>query len=141
MPALAQDKAPPQKGFGSLDKSLLIPGWGQFAEKRYLEGAAFLAAETFCLYKIFSVNRLGNKNYILYQRAETRDDAVRYRQLTKKYDTRRNQFMLAAAAVWAVNLFDIYLIVKNKEKKKNAFVLKIEQGEHRRMSLTASFRF
>jgi len=33
--------------FGSLQKSLLIPGWGQFVEKRYLEGILFISAEIF----------------------------------------------------------------------------------------------
>lgn len=69
------------------------------------------------------------------------DDAVRFRQLTEKFDARRNQFLLAAAAVWAVNLVDIYLIVKNKGKKEKTFTLRIERGKHQQISLTASCRF
>ncbi len=139
--ALGQEQAAAKRAFGPLEKSLLIPGWGQISEKRYVEGAAFLAAEAFCFYKIFANNHLGNENYASYKKAETMDEAVRFRQLTEKFDARRNQFLLAAAAVWAANLVDIYLIVKNKGKKEKAFTLRIERGEHQRISLTSSYRF
>jgi hypothetical protein len=139
--ALGQERIAAEKRFGPLEKSLLIPGWGQISEKRYVEGAAFLAAEAFCLYEIFANNHLGNENYASYKKAETMDDAVRFRQLTEKFDARRNQFLLTAAAVWAANLVDIYLIVKNKGKKEKTFTLRIERGEHQQISLTASCRF
>lgn len=143
-PAPCQEKAPAEASrpiFGPLEKSLIIPGWGQLAEKRYVEGIAFLSAEIFCLAEIAFNNHRGNQNYSLYKQATTADDAVRYRQLAEKYDTRRNQFLLAAAAVWAVNLVDIYLIVTNKEKKERAFTLKVERGENKRVSLAIGYRF
>lgn len=125
----------------SLEKSLLIPGWGQLAEKRYLEGILFLSAEVFCFYKILSYNHLGNKNYELYKKAATVDDAVHYRQLTEKYDARRNQYLLTAAAVWAINLLDIYLIIQDKSKKERALQFKLESAENKKITLTASYRF
>lgn len=139
--ALGQERIAAEKRFGPLEKSLLIPGWGQISEKRYVEGATFLAAEAFCLYEIFANNHLGNENYASYKKAATMDDAVRFRQFTEKFDARRNQFLLAAAAVWAVNLVDIYLVVKNKGKKEKAFTLRIERGKHQQISLAASCRF
>jgi hypothetical protein len=143
-PAPGQEKTPAEASrptLGTLEKSLLFPGWGQLAEKRYVEGIAFLSAEIFCLIEIFVDNHRGNENYALYQQAMTTDDAVRYRRLTEKYDTRRNQFLLAAAAVWAVNLVDIYLIVTNKEKKERAFTLKFERGKNKTISLAVAYRF
>ena len=36
----AQEKTEPKAGFGPLEKSLLIPGWGQLSEKRYVKRIA-----------------------------------------------------------------------------------------------------
>jgi hypothetical protein len=139
--AFEEEKPAADRPLGSLEKSLIIPGWGQLAEKRYIEGVAFLSAEIFCLVKIISNNHQGNENYALYQRSTATEDAVHYRQLTEKYDTRRNQFILAAAAVWAVNLIDIYLIVNAKGKKERSLELKVERGENKTISLALAYRF
>jgi hypothetical protein len=142
-PGLAdeKEKTDQERSLGPLEKSLIVPGWGQFAEKRFVEGAAFLGAELFCLAEIFLSNHHGNENYSLYKQAATTEDAVRYRQLTEKYDTRRNQFLLAAAAVWAANLVDIYLIVRHKAKKESAFQIRIGRGEHQKIFIMASYGF
>ena len=136
-----EEKPAPDRLLGSLEKSLIIPGWGQLAEKRYVEGIVFLSAEIFCLVKIMANDRRANENYGLYKQASSMEDAVRYRQLTERYDTRRNQFMLAAAAVWAVNLVDIYLIAINRAKKERALELKVERGENKTISLAIAYRF
>ena len=86
-------------------------------------------------------NSLGNENYGLYKNAETMDDAVRYRRLTEKYDTRRNRFLLAAAAVWGLNLLDISLIVKNKDAAGPKASLRIEHGGLGQIRIAASYRF
>ncbi len=58
----ADENAQSQKKFTSLHKSLLIPGWGQIAENRYIEGLLFLTVESICLYKMIDYNYKGNKN-------------------------------------------------------------------------------
>ena len=144
-PSIGQDRPPdaagPGRALGPLEKSHLLPGWGQLSEKRYLEGALFLAAEAAALAGILVNNHLGNENYALYRKAETLDEAVRARQLTEKYDTRRNQILLAAAAVWAANLIDIALIVKKKGTGKEALSLRIGCGTNHHLGLTARCRF
>ena len=125
----------------SLQKSLLIPGWGQIAEKKYPEGFLFLSAEIFCLYKVFSYNYKGNKYYDLYKKADDVSNAIRYRELTEKYDTRRNKFILAVAGIWVVNLIDMYFIVRNKEKKQKKLKLEIKQNENKELVFTLSFSF
>ena len=142
VPAWAQEaepKDPPKEiKFTSLHKSLLIPGWGQFAEKRYIEAALFLSAEVFVLYKVFDYNHKGNQYYDKYSEADNVDDAVKYRELTEKYDRRRNQYILVAIGVWALNLIDIYVIVKNK--KKNNLRLTLE-SDVQKLAFTLSYRF
>lgn len=127
--------------FTSLQKSLLIPGWGQLAEKRYLESALFLSAEIFCIYKIFSNNHKSNDYYDLYKTADNTTDAVNYRDLAEKYDIRRNKFLLAAAGIWIINLIDIYIIVKKKEKKSGNLKLNLEHNENKALAFTISYSF
>jgi hypothetical protein len=109
------------------------------AEKRYAEGILFMAAEAFCLYEVFSFNHKGNTYYKKYQEAETTPDAVRFRELTEKYDRKRNAYILAAAGVWALNLVDTYFIVKNKKNPK--IVLNIQSGQDQGMALSVSYSF
>jgi hypothetical protein len=128
-------------GMASLKKSLFVPGWGQLAEKHVFEGIVFMTSEIFCLYKVLDNNHKGNENYSLYKEAASVEDAVGYRELTETYDRRRNLYLLAALGVWTVNLIDIYVIVKNNEKKKDTISIKIEHGEYKRLAVSVSFSF
>lgn len=122
--AAAQD-SPPVPKFGPMEKSLLLPGWGQIAEGRILKGAVFAAAELGCLIGAALENRLGNENYDLYKTATDADSASRFRRLVERHDGRRNAFLLAGAAVWAVNLFDVFGLVTNKKSESGSFSLAI----------------
>ena len=146
LPCFSQDREskegiPPEIKFTSLQKSLLIPGWGQIAEKRYIEGVLFLSAEIFCIYKIFSYNHKGNDYYDLYKKTDNVSDATEYRGLTEKYDTRRNRFILVAAGVWIINLIDIYIIVKKKGKKERNLRLNFKLNENKDPALTFTYSF
>ena len=127
--------------FTSLQKSLLIPGWGQIEEKRYIEGIIFLSAEIFSIYKILKLDHTGNYYYDRYKKADNVDDAVKYRELTEKYDTKRNKFILVAAGIWTINLIDMYLITNKKEKKKEKLKLKVTCNENKNLALTISYSF
>jgi len=105
----------------SLEKSILIPGWGQLSEKHYFEGFIFLTLEAGAIAGIIINAKKANKYYRNYKDARTVPDAIKYRNLTEKYDIRRNKFILAAGAIWALNLLDMYLIYK--KKNKNLFIL------------------
>jgi len=131
--------APAEPGLSSLKKSLLIPGWGQLAEKRYVEGILFLGAEVFSLYQIFTNNHRGNTSYSQYQAADNVEDAARYRELTEDHDRKRNIFIMAAVGIWAVNLLDIYVIVKKKEKQK--LKLQLQSVDHKGMAVTLHISF
>jgi hypothetical protein len=123
----------------SLKRSLFVPGWGQAGERHYLEAVLFFGAEVSCLAGLLVNNHRGNENYALYKKAATTEDAVRYRALTERYDRRRNQFILAAGAVWAVNLLDVYFIVKARgdknERKAETISVRIETGENPQLAV------
>jgi len=146
LPCFSQDREnkegiSPEIKFTSLQKSLLIPGWGQITEKKYIEGVLFLSAEIFCIYKIFSYNHKGNDYYDLYKKTDNVSDATEYRGLTEKYDTRRNRFILVAAGVWIINLIDIYIIVKKKGKKERNLRLNFKLNENKDPALTFTYSF
>jgi len=118
----------------SLEKSILIPGWGQIAEKKYLEGITFFTLEAIAIAGIIVYARKGNKYYHSYKEATSMPDAMKYRELSERYDIRRNKFILVAGAIWALNLLDMYLIYQKKNKnlfiflgvdEKNSFFIKI----------------
>lgn len=133
--SLSEEKDKEEKPkLSSLEKSILIPGWGQIAEKRYWEGIAFLTLEAVAITGIIVNARKGADYYHDYREATSVPDAIKYRELTEKYDIRRNQFIIAAGVVWALNLLDMYLIYKKKSKnlyiffgadEKNSFSIKI----------------
>jgi len=140
----AQETSPSAKedrSFGSLHKSLLFPGWGQLSEKKYFKGFVFLGAEIFCFASILHNNNRGNKAYQSYKDALNMEDVVHYRKLTEKYDTIRNQYFVAAAAVWALNLIDIYFIVKKKQTKERNLTFRLDSVSQKNLSLTISYRF
>jgi len=146
LPCLSHDEKgeegiSPESKFTSLQKSLIIPGWGQIAEKKYLEGILFLSAEVFCLYKVISYNHKSNDYYSLYKNADNVSDALEYRDLTENYDTKRNRFILAVAGVWIINLIDIYFITKKKNKKERNLKIKLEHNENKDLAFTITFSF
>lgn len=133
--------APQPTEFTSLHKSLLLPGWGQFSEKHYVEGAVFASAAAFSLVQVLSFNRKGNRYYRKYQEAASVEEAALFRELTEKYDTRRNQYLLVTAGIWAVNLIDIYVIVKRKEKKEKTIQLKLEHVGDKELAVSLRYCF
>jgi hypothetical protein len=137
----SEEPKAPARSFGPLEKSLLIPGWGQLAEGRILKGALFFAAEAFCLVAALRQNHLGNEAYLLYKAAVTQEDTVRFRAETETRDSRRNQLLLAGAAVWALNLLDIALIVRGKADSAKTLSLRIGHDETRALVVVAGCRF
>ncbi len=137
----AGERPESRKAFGPLEKSLLLPGWGQMSEGRWLEGVLFLGLEAACLLGAIHENRLGNEAYRLYQAAGTADEAVLYREDTESRDARRNRLLLAGAAVWALNLLDIHLIIKGKEGPSRQLSLRIGSHGASALAVVAGCRF
>jgi len=117
--APGQTPEPERTKFSSLQKSLLVPGWGQFVEKRYFEAGFFLTLEVCYLVEVFRTNRKGNNAYRLYKAAASAEEAIRFRDMTEDFDKTRNYHMALAAAVWAVNLVDMYFIFRRKGRTES----------------------
>ncbi|OGD28975.1 MAG: hypothetical protein A2Y56_05005 [Candidatus Aminicenantes bacterium RBG_13_63_10] len=130
-------------GLSSLQKSLLIPGWGQAAEKRCLEAVLFFSAAVLCWAGFIDQNRKGDRAYDLYKAAANTPDAVRFRRETETFDKRRNLCLLGAALVWAANLLDMQAIVAGREQEKNgrSLSLRLDCGEGQTLSLALAYRY
>ena len=122
------EEKPQEKGrkLGSLEKSLLFPGWGQISEKRYIRGLTFMFSEAACLSSAVVYAVKGSHSYDNYRDAANTPDAIHYRQLTERYDKRRNISLVAGAVVWAVNLLDMSL---SRSKPKDTSEGKINKKQ------------
>ena len=123
----------------ALEKSLLFPGWGQIHEKQYFKGVIFSLAEAAAITSALIHNRKGNKSYINYKRAASPDAAAFWRNETGKFDRKRNAFMLAGAAVWIINLADIYLY--RKKKRDKGIKISLAPGIKNEVSFFIAYRF
>lgn len=123
----------------SLEKSLIFPGWGQIHEKKHAKGILLMGAEIACILQAISSNSQAENYYRRYRDATGPEDAVYFRNMTEKYDIRRNQYLLAGAAVWIVNLLDIYIIVRKKSKERIRISLKNEKNN--RIAVCLSYHF
>ncbi len=143
-PVPAQDREPDSstlRPLGPLAKSLLIPGWGQFAVGRPVEGGLFLGGLVLCLAGAWDAGHRGGESYALYKAAATAADAVRWREATSRYDRRRNGFLLAGAALWAVNLLDIWLLVKRGDGGRRSWAIHFGRDSHEGFVVGAGCRF
>lgn len=112
------DEARPDSAKKGLKKSLLFPGFGQFGEKQYLKGVVFSGTEIFCIIQAVIHDRRGNDFYWKYRMSQTRSDAVENRRMTERNDRTRNAFIIAGAGVWILNMVDMLVFVKKKQRKK-----------------------
>jgi hypothetical protein len=129
------------RALSPLAKSLLIPGWGQFAIGRPVEGGLFLGGLVLCLAGALDAGHRGSESYALYKAASTAADTVRWREATSRYDRRRNGFLLAGAAVWAFNLLDIWFLVKRGDGGLRSWTIHIGQDSHEGFVVGAGCRF
>jgi hypothetical protein len=74
-------------------------------------------SEIACISSAIVYTVKGSHSYAHYREADNTPDAIYYRELTEKYDKRRNISLALGAIVWAVNLLDMSL---TKEKSYNA---------------------
>ena len=98
-------------------KSFLVPGWGQFAQKRTALGVLFsaLAAAGLTTAIVYAVR--GSEAYENYQNAGTAEEAARYREETMDADRTRNIAIVSTVGVWGINVLDAALAERRRKKK------------------------
>jgi hypothetical protein len=99
-------------------KSFLVPGWGQWAQKRRVPAVLFAALEAGAITTAVVYAVRGSHAYQRYQDATTEEDAVRWREETMRLDRARNVSIVASAAVWGLNVLDAALAERRAHRRK-----------------------
>jgi hypothetical protein len=98
-----------QKPTIALFKSLLVPGWGQIGNHRYVKAAFFIAVEGSCIASAIHFNRQFNDAKRLYESTETiAERNRRYPDLDQKRKS-RNKWLWYAGIATFVSMFDAYV--------------------------------
>jgi len=106
----------PRKTDPALIQSLVFPGVGQIREKQYAKGILLAAAECFCIVQAFVANQKADRYYWNYRFSTNTEETLTNRQLTERFDRKRNQYILIGAGIWVLNLVDIHTHIKRKQK-------------------------
>jgi hypothetical protein len=99
-------------------KSFLVPGWGQWAQKRCVPAVLFAALEAAAVTAVVVYAVRGSKAYRRYRDATDPDEAAFWREETVRLDRVRNAGIVAGAAVWGLNVLDAALAERRARKRK-----------------------
>lgn len=89
-------------------RSLLVPGWGQIYNREPVKGAVFLGAEVALLGSAGLFHALGGTAKGDYQRSSDPAKAASLRADAERDFRWRNGLLVAAGAVWVLNVADAY---------------------------------
>ncbi len=92
-----------------LFKSMVVPGWGQFGNHKYIKGAVFLAADAWFVSRAIKYRKDARDYRTLYENAtgiSAKNDLYsQYKSLKNK----RNKFTWFAVITSFVSMFDAYV--------------------------------
>ncbi len=98
-----------QNPTGALFKSMVIPGWGQFGNHKYVKGVVFFAADAWFISRAIKYRKDARDYRKLYEGATEvylRND---YYSQYKDSKDRRNKFTWFAVITSFVSMFDAYV--------------------------------
>lgn len=139
-------------------KSMLIPGWGQFTNKKYVKGFFFLGLQTAAVMTVMHLNQVADERYEqhlywseLSTRALNNGNLSEYEKLQNLADDRYNKYTQnylgirnvanTALVIWLLCSADAYIdahLRRFMETKKISTDMKIEDS-HAKLEL--SFKF
>ncbi len=130
---------------GALLRSVAVPGWGQFYNRKYLKSAVVFGAEaTFLTMAAVDWNRMNEhkKNF------QNPDHPARYWEFDQFefYEDRRNMFLWITAGIVFLSMFDAYVdahlynFEKEQVRDLSVSILPgVLSGEEMRIVLSISF--
>jgi len=116
---------------GSMFRSLLVPGWGQFYNQQPVKGGIVIGVELALIGTAVAMHFMGASDEDEYlhsekflqtgldpaESQELQQKAVALRESAEDYYGYRNIFIYSAAAVWLYNVLDAYLFGVDGEKE------------------------
>jgi TolB-like protein len=122
MVSFAKDAVVLRSRSDAMFRSLLFPGLGQFYNRQPVKGWAFLGTEVALLGSAIGFHVAGNKSYAQYQdvgpapgQSPSAEASKLYDDASSRYRT-RDYLLIAAGAVWVVNVVDAYVSGVDGEK-------------------------
>jgi TolB-like protein len=115
MSAFAKDAVVLRSKSDAMLRSLAFPGLGQFYNRQPVKGWAFLGTEVALLGTALGYHVAGNKAYSQYQSVGPGAGGSPSAEASSLYDTAssryrtRDALLIAAGAVWVVNVVDAYV--------------------------------
>jgi len=93
-----------QRPTGALFKSVILPGWGQYANHKYQKAAIFFGLETFFLFKSVQYFRRTRDDFDTFQETKKRQDFFAYDAARKS----RNKYYWFFAGTIFISMWDAY---------------------------------
>ncbi len=100
-----------------LTRSMLLPGWGQYANGQKVKGSALISLFGIGIGMSLYYGIEGSGYYDEYKDADNPAQASKFRHLTKQADKRRNQAIMATGIIWGLSLLD--MLLSDKDRGKN----------------------
>ena len=129
MVALSEESVVLRTKSGSVFRSALIPGWGQFYNRQPVKGGIIVGAEAALIGAAVAMHFLGMSDEDEYRAddfaqkysgltaAELGVKAQQLRESAEDFYELRNIFIYSAAGVWLYNILDAYLFGIDGEKE------------------------
>ncbi len=107
-------------------RSLLVPGWGQFYNEKYLKGKVFLGTEILTVSGTIATYILFEREYDKYK--EYKPEAIKHYDKAYHYYQANRILFWVSVGVWAYNVVDAYWDAKSTNKKAEFKTSKEEQN-------------
>ncbi len=89
---------------GALLKSVVFPGWGQYANRKYIKAGVIFAAESYCIFKALQWRSRTNDRLDVYNQTKDLDDWNNYDDARGNRDT----FYWLVAGTIFISMWDAY---------------------------------
>jgi hypothetical protein len=109
--AFARDSISGHKGpspTGALLRSVVVPGWGQFANGRYVKAVVVAGVESFFIYRAISYGRDAADSKEAWQNAPDDQKTEAFSRYTDDRDNRNIKIMYSVLTVF-LSMFDAYV--------------------------------
>jgi hypothetical protein len=93
----------------ALFKSMVVPGWGQYGNHKYIKGTLFFAADVWFISRAFKYRKDARDYWSRYEGASSIAEKNSLYSQYKTFKNKRNKFTWFAVITSFVSMFDAYV--------------------------------
>lgn len=129
----------------ALFKSMVVPGWGQFGNRKYIKGLVMLGMDVWMISSAIKYKNEASDYWKLYENSEDVISRNYYYDLYDEKRTARNKYTWFAVIVSFVSMFDAYVdahlsgMPTKENEKRIGFDVDSDRKGGGKISLTYSF--